>query len=329
MINRKTFLIGLGVYLSSVSACMNQETNVAFKVSVKNNQGSPLDKAEVYINDQKEGITNKDGILQLKIDLPAGKRASIEVKKSSDRYYFAPWFEQILVSDADNQSVTLNATLYFVPKPTAEDVARIEKATRRQANKESKAAAPPPAEGKSGGSDVAEGTAADQGKNKAAPGVDSPPAPSPPQPAPPLASTAAPQPLEQADKPADPGNIPGKTPLVLNTPDTRSGPSPAPPVNPGKPKQQGPLLFNIHVFSGKKPLKGAIVSRGEAQSPHLREACKTNKRGRCVIRFKTRPQHSQTFVVRLPGYQTKTLSTRVVHKGRLRFRLAKGQSTEG
>src|SRR5690606_23423049 len=119
--------------------------------------------------------------------LPAQSRKRLEVKKDSDIYYFAPFFESFVVGEATPQDVNVQATLYFVPKPTA-DVAAAEP---EPAATPAPAAEPPP------GAEVAtEVPAEEPGKIE----EEDLPATSLPAFVPPVASVSDQDPLDATDE---------------------------------------------------------------------------------------------------------------------------------
>ena len=81
-------------------ACKKHEAEVQIRVEVKTNQGDPVDKAQIIIDGNKLGETTNAGRFSTAINLPTGSRKRIEIKKDSDKYYFAPYFESFVVTEA-------------------------------------------------------------------------------------------------------------------------------------------------------------------------------------------------------------------------------------
>ena len=99
------------------AGCFNKEGEVHVKVDVKTNQGDPVSDAHIAIDGKPIGKTDSQGRFAADINLPVGSKPKLEVKKDSDAYYFAPYFESFAVVEGA-QDIGVDATLYFVPKPS-------------------------------------------------------------------------------------------------------------------------------------------------------------------------------------------------------------------
>ena len=102
--------------VASTYACKNHEAEVQIRVEVKTNQGDPVENAQIIIDGNKLGETSNAGRFNTAINLTTGSRKRIEIKKDSEKYYFAPYFESFVVTEASRQEVNVPAILYFVPK---------------------------------------------------------------------------------------------------------------------------------------------------------------------------------------------------------------------
>lgn len=87
-------------------------------------------------------------------------------------------------------------------------------------------------------------------------------------------------------------------------------------------------IVTIHVKKGKTPIKEASVftSSDNDKTPTL--GCTTNQRGRCVLRFKTKPTTPLSFIVKKAGYLTQKRTVRVKNKSILKFHLEKGETID-
>ena len=90
----------------------------------------------------------------------------------------------------------------------------------------------------------------------------------------------------------------------------------------------GSQLFTVHVYAGANPLAGVEVAMGEGDSRTLKTACTTNERGRCVIRFSTKPDSLVTFVATKKGFKTAVNTVEIHSKDRLRINMDFGRSLD-
>lgn len=102
---------------TAAAACTPKETAVRLKVEVKTNQGDAVNAAVVSIDGKALGQTDNSGAFTGEVKLPIGAKKKVEVRKESDTYYFAPYFQSFAVGESGPQDLGVNATLYFVPKP--------------------------------------------------------------------------------------------------------------------------------------------------------------------------------------------------------------------
>ena len=114
-------LLMIAIMATLSSGCWKKEAAVHFKVEAKTNQGDPVDQALVVLDGKTLGKTNELGLFEGEAKLPVGARKRLEVKKESDAYYFAPYYETFSAPDSHALDMEIAATLYFVPKPTVKD----------------------------------------------------------------------------------------------------------------------------------------------------------------------------------------------------------------
>ncbi len=91
---------------------------------------------------------------------------------------------------------------------------------------------------------------------------------------------------------------------------------------------EAPIIYTIHVFEGERPLKGAQIVFAHDDQRLFESGCRSNERGRCVIRFSAAPPSSVKLVARLDGYQTQAATVTITHQGLHRFSLQRGASIE-
>lgn len=349
-------------------ACKKHEAEVHIRVEVKTNQGDPVDKAQVLIDGNKLGETTNSGHFNTALNLPTGSRKRLEIKKDSEKYYFAPYFESFVVTEATRQEINVPAVLYFVPKSTANITSAAAGAAAGiiAATAETPAShtAEPTVEPQALADTPNETTAApivpsaSPATVVAAPPTAAAPETLPPQPTepeinpPPTASatttvqpTIAEHPLDKAptlpeetslttderDAVAVDSTEPKTTEVALLSIDESASPTRTP-KDSGYPKavrpNEGQTLYTIHVYSGDKPVSDAQVFLGEESEGDLKLGCATNIRGRCVIRFADKPANSITFVASKKGFKTGKQSAHVSDKGNLRITLEAGQTID-
>ena len=100
-------------------SCFDSKSVVNLKVVVLTNQGAPVTQAGVYLDDDLVGKTNYDGLLSKTIKLKQESVDTLEVRKDdSPEYYFARYYKKVKIGTEENTSVAVNATMYYVPKPS-------------------------------------------------------------------------------------------------------------------------------------------------------------------------------------------------------------------
>lgn len=89
-----------------------------------------------------------------------------------------------------------------------------------------------------------------------------------------------------------------------------------------------PIVLTVHAFEGERPLKDASIAFAHDDQTLFEPGCKTNERGRCVIRFTSVPLGAVKFVARATGFQTQVISEKVAHQGLIKFVMQRGASIE-
>lgn len=91
-------------------------------VSVKDHHSAPIEGAEVYIDSKLVGLTDSVGDLKAKIKTPEDQPQKLEILKTSDAYYYAPYTDQLDPKQIEVGSLfEVRAILYFIPKPNTPD----------------------------------------------------------------------------------------------------------------------------------------------------------------------------------------------------------------
>jgi hypothetical protein len=355
----KSMMITWALMLTLLAGCTAKEATVALTANVKTNQGDPVQGAVVSMDGQAIGETDLNGVFTTRVNVPVGERKRIEIKKESDAYYFAPYYENFTLADAQPQELSLNAVLYFVPKPQTTMAAQEQPAPGEPAT----AAEPAPAGGQTATADAAAEPAADPATiapsefatikeediseevpadvttasgtdTVAATSAGNVPAESP-------ASTIAEAPVAANDEageatgageavPSEQEVITAQTVTVPVEPVGIAEPAAAPaaikPAN--KITHVGESLFTVHTFMGKTPVKDVNIAYGLAGSNDLKDACRTNERGRCVIRFPGHESQDVTLVASRAEFKTVTRLVTFVHKGKLALQIEQGHTLD-
>jgi hypothetical protein len=301
-------------------ACTEKDSKVRLNVTVKTNQGDPIDGAEISLDGKPIGVSATTGAFQTELDLKMQSRQRLEVKKNSDAYYFAPFFESFIVSSNPTQDVNITATLYFVPKPTPDGAVM-------------EAAEPTPEEPvvpneiKKAGEEekLAEEKLAEESESSKP------------------SRSGKPEEISEAKESPESAKA---APLSL-TPvgsdqvtDAAGNPVYPKPVK-AKATKDSDTILTVHVMTGggslakgvggandERPIADAQIFIGQQEEGDLKAACVTNPRGRCVIRFSTKPTEPVTFIAKKSGYQTKSVTSHVAAKGQLRILMLAGQSID-
>lgn len=329
----------------TLGACQKNEAPVQVRLAAQTNQGEAIAAATVAINGRTLGETDNSGLLTAQINLPTGEKATVEVHKDSEAYYFSPFTSNFNVfttkalstQNTTPQVETIKAILYLVPKPApapqeseVEDVQTSLLAANSPSQSTSILAAESTAKSsttRAPRSHPVSASDVDNGTDASAPAGSEPeilgqnPVPSPQVLA--RSDFAAPPPLNgsEDDGPPKPENLSAQ-------------PNPAPPssldhtaesIRTATPAEVKPgVVFTVHVFTGEIPLADATVQYGEEQRSDLRFGCRTNARGRCVIRFSVPPEGLITFVAAHHGYKTASATTQVRGHDKLRITLDPG-----
>lgn len=319
-------LFGAVFSIFSIYSCKKRNVEVEVKVQVKNNQGKPIANAQILLEQQLEGMTNSNGYYSVTKLFETDKKVNLEVKKESKDFYFAPYFDSFTVLNKDKQSITVNAIMYYVPKPSDEDaLVAIEDglgADKRESDNHNIHTTNNEREVKNSlNSDLKETKDNKEQLHSLSENGLSPN----------TKLTREGGVSDQLEKPVSKNRKQDLSDVKLNKIiDEKYSFIPKSLEYPWmQPKKDSSVtLFTIHVYSKSAPIVGATVYFGEEKRGTLNEACQTNKRGRCVVRFKNKPNNTLFFVAKKGGYQTKTLGTRVTHKGNIRFILQPGNTID-
>ena len=285
-----------------LSFSCQKEVVVDLKVQVKNNQGEDLEGARVLVNGKEKGYTGKNGVFMLSSKFKEGAGVQVEIRKESDRYIYAPYFDSFVVKGPEAQNgvnkAQIKAILYFVPKPDMEDLDHM-------ADKEKA-----PVKAESAKNTEKKVAALKKPENKEKKAI------TPKKPAAPLEPSK--NDIEKALAEAAPKKEPALKIPEKNTIKTKIK---------VKPKEK-PFIINLYAYNKRKPLKNAIITSGLKDQGILNLSCTTNSRGRCLLKLKEKPKSNMTFIARKKGFQTQSKTVRITEKTRLSFNLPKGQSID-
>lgn len=132
---KRLHLLALLILSPLVVQCVPDETEVRVSVHATDNEGNPVQKADIYLDQEKIGTTDLRGNFTKSIALGKKSKVNVELKKDSESHYFAPYIGQVETNDDAKQALSISAVLYSVPKPTFSDAAELA-AEDAKANKE-------------------------------------------------------------------------------------------------------------------------------------------------------------------------------------------------
>lgn len=273
----------------TLSSCFQQETAVSFEVNVRSNQSEPVAGATVRVGEQTIGETSKSGALKAEVNLPQQTRQKIEILKDSDRFYYAPYFDSIDVGSGDTQNVKVEATLYFVPKPSSEEQQKVEESYSGSLVSEDNA-----------GEDVSEATSTSP-QDKL---VESKPT------------------FTEADLSDAPSLNPVTeliSPEVIESSKEKNTENEKPTT----------FRHTVYVYSQKAPVANAEVLVADKKRGKYRKGCLTNSRGRCSMKFPSGLGEQLTdMLVTAKGYHSQRKSLTFSEQGKTRFNLPRGESVD-
>ena len=302
-------------------ACQN-EAELPLNFVVKDNLGKPLPGAVASVNGRPIGQTDAEGLLNLTVPVAIDSMVRVEVKKASEAYYFAPYFQSLKIGSAPPKSISIDAVLYSVPKLATKDGESSAESDDFSSDSELVSEKSPvevaPKESVTADTLQTSSPALENPKTDADPVAKQPSVPE-----------------VVAEKAPDTGN---EVPAVKQSTEQLQLNPTAPPVlaqtspivypkNPGKPTR-GSHIFSIIVKSGKKSLSRAQVSWGNPETEDLKKICTTNKRGRCAVRFEPDTSKDKIFVIKKKGYQTRIIPSRLTDKGKLQVNLTAGMTID-
>jgi hypothetical protein len=119
-----------------VWSCEKDMTTVNVAITVKDNQNEAIEKAKVFFNQREMGETDQAGKLNVSAPYLLNDEVTVAVKKDSDSFYYAPYYSKFMVYSQDTQDVSVEATLYSVPKPDFENIGETAQADANKATVE-------------------------------------------------------------------------------------------------------------------------------------------------------------------------------------------------
>lgn len=295
MINGVPFL-ALIILFSSISCTKTTDVNI--RIKAKTNQGRIVTGAQVLINDKNVGHTDGNGRFKYRNKFNQDSTIRLEIRKESPKYYYAPYFESYNTGDHKNLKIDTKATLYFVPKPNQSDKTKVASAPTPQ-DKQSK--------------EIPEIV---QTKDKLKPEPE-------PEPEPQKSESKAENTESKESNPLPESPTSSVSDLHI---DSKSIPIEV--TGKGISVKKHPIVFSIYAYDRKRPLSNTTIKYGYINEGMLNHACKTNARGRCVVRFDEKPKSNITFKASRSGFQTQTKTTRVTPKGKLAFNMQSGFSLD-
>ena len=325
------FNLLVAVTLQFLFACTPKETTVRFHVDARTNQGEPVSAAAVIVDGKILGETANNGSFSGEIKLPVSAKSRVELRKDSDTYYFAPYVQSFEVSSVTPQDVAVAAILYFVPKPSPTS-AKVLAGPPANASLSSPDNSPDHSKNTASDANSAATTGTAQetvAKVSADTASLTNEAQGNPQPnnADNLNVAQKTVPLDQAtaEQPKDKSTVvaekDSESEAESQIPDSSVYPQ-------ASAANQGLFIFTVHVISGAMPVADVQLAIGDEESSQLKTVCTTNQRGRCVVRFPTKPETPVTFVTSKKGYKTNVTTVLIKNKDKLRVQLEQGHTLD-
>ena len=318
--------------------CCTEKANVHIEIRAASNVDEPIGSASVIINGLKVGETDATGKFSTDDLFPAQSSLAIRVEKNSVNSYISPYFEKIWISKHEAQRVSVNATLFSVPKshfatgdgpisPPSEDTVK-PKLESPISNESSKSTNLLPAvrEIDTTSNKVEEVASAASVSAQQAKEIDTPPSTEHR-----LSESAETNPeptILMNSKMSSPNNT---GPNALIVPVKSQGPADGPAlplVAPPFEATENYLLYSIYTYSSDKPIDSVAIYYGDETKGSLKEGCKTNGRGRCNLHLTPTQAEFMTFVAKKDGYRTASIKRHLAKNGDLQFQLIPGQTVD-
>ena len=303
--------------------CKAPTIDLTVSLTARTNQGEPVADGAVSLAGRWLGTTDSRGRLVATAPVEPGTKVRIEVAKDSDLYYFAPFHQDLVIEplppgpmvfglrlpwhtaeEPPARHAEVEAVLYFVPKPTGEEVAAPTGESPLLAQQKAPAPDPsaPPLEGPARPA-VPDDEVEDQG--------------------------GAPAQRDQ-ERGATPGGD-GEAPLVPEPGPSQVRAEPSPPL-PSLSPPVAPVptdtLVTLYITGAGGPLADADVRLGTELARDLRSGCRSNQRGRCVIHLPGRTDGLLTVLIHRAGFVTKTATLPPGGKDSARIDLEPGPSLD-
>jgi tetratricopeptide (TPR) repeat protein len=281
--------LGLGILALSAQSCRFFKAEATFKIRVTDGSGDPIPAAQISIQKQLVGQTNDHGQAEISLELPVDEGVLVEINKPSTQLFYAPYFETVRINKGDLNHFNVQATLYAVPKNTAETPApTAEPEDQKLADTPAPLENPAPTETTAQESEDAGLISALQAVN-----------------------TEGQSNLQEME-PFDPELSAQKAAnTLLENGDASS------------------RLITFYAASGRENVSDAHVLYGDPERGQWLEGCTTNARGRCTLTlpasFATDNVH---ILVRAPNYQPQTKIISLAHGDKVRVDLIRGQALE-
>lgn len=296
-------------------ACEKTETEVSVEIQVKTNKGEVVDGADVLISDILAGTTNAEGKLELTKKFAPGSRQKIEIYKNSDQFYYARYVDSFQVAEKVAQKLNIMATLYYAPKPTDADETSLSEAETPEimtdpletAKKEIAAAEVPKVEEKKEETELAESTE---------PNIEEP-------------AEAEVKPEVTAETPVvEEAGVETITDQIALSPVTEGKGLDTQHFKKSSAVEGEEITYTVHAYSNDAPVPDAAIWYGSKRDSSLEEGCKTNVRGRCVLKFTNKPGETITLMAKKQGYQSTQQTVRLKAQGIARFEMKQGQTID-
>ena len=304
----------------SLSSCIEETRPIEVTVRAINEKKKPVTNAHVYINKEFEGRTNSQGYFVVTKEFKDNERAFFEVKKDSESHYYAPYFENKILTD-NIKRVRIKATLYSVPKP--ELSAEVAESTDKPELKPREAETP-----KEDSKAVAE---LENIEEEAPPQKEAEIAEVEIDPVeeeiPELEIEETSEEVAESAPESQEETIQEEPEQIAEKQET--APAKALALEPTKnPEPETPKILSFYVKGRSSGLAKADIYFGDPELGQMKKACTTNKVGRCTLRGEFKAGETYTILAKKNDFETYKSKHNLESDGKIHIKLSPGYSID-
>lgn len=290
------YLLLIYTILSLCICCTDKTVDIKILMTVKDNNGNPIEGALVKIENNEIGHTNSKGILETKIKTKLNIKNRVEITKQSEDFYFSPSYDSFIIKDPNSEPIKIDAIMYFVPKNISKQTSKTytEKESENIITSETQNKLP----NNQNDSTIVQQTPPAESTSKQPADLNSNVQEQ--------SSTLSDNTQKIQETSIDTTNNKHSKDLSLN-PIIHPQQSQKPLDYPSKKyENEGINVFYIRTYADQNtPLNNVTIHIGEEESEGLKLLCKTSQNGRCNFRYNETDENKSIIIIAAkPGYQT-------------------------